>query len=193
EHGANISFASINGDGFPLDPNSLSDMDDSAKNFLLSENKRALLGADNVLSLNQALTQHYDAIYLVGGHGVMWDFKGNEVLDSIIYKTYRSGGVIGAVCHGIAGLLTVKNASGELLIKDKKLTGFSDEEEEAIQLTGVVPFSLEKSLKKSKAQYSQTADNFGSYVVIDQRIVTGQNPASATGVAKGMVNVLSEK
>lgn len=188
--GVSVSFASIDGRGFPLDPGSLNDMDSSAKDFLLSPGKRALLSDENVLSLTQAKAQNYDAIYLIGGHGVMWDFKGNQNLDSIIASTYQSGGVVAAVCHGIAGLLTVADDSGSLLIDGKKITGFSDEEEAVIALTQVVPFSLEQGLKKAGAVYSQTYENFGSYAVTDGRIVTGQNPASATAVAQQVVTLL---
>lgn len=190
--GMTVDFASIDGSGFPLDPGSLDNMDPSAKDFILSDDKRALLNDANVLSLTQAIKQEYDAVYLIGGHGVMWDFKGNEYLDNIIAKTYNSNGIIGAVCHGVAGLLTVKDKKGNLLIKDKKVTGFSDEEEDAIKLTNIVPFSLETELKKAKSNYSQTKENFGNYVVVDNRIVTGQNPASATAVARSMVNLLTK-
>ncbi|OQQ10663.1 hypothetical protein BK411_02665 [Vibrio splendidus] len=191
--GVSISFASIDGEGFPLDPGSLAEIDDSAMDFLISEDKRNLLNGKNVLSLDEALGNKYDAVYLIGGHGVMWDFKGNQTLDLIIEKTYNSDGVIGAVCHGVAGLLTATDSSGKLLIEDKKITGFSDEEEEAIQLSSVVPFSLEEDLKQANADYSQSDDNFSSYVVVDHRIVTGQNPASAAEVAVEMVKVLESK
>lgn len=188
--GFNVTLSSVDGNGFPLDPGSLDDMDASAKNFLLSAETRQLISDESVISLNEAMTEKYQAVYLIGGHGVMWDFRGNQTLDTIISTTYANDGTLGAVCHGVAGLLTAKNTSGDLIIQGKKLTGFSDEEESAIGLTQVVPFSLERALIGKGANYSQTMNNFSSYVITDDGVVTGQNPASATAVAKAMVEKL---
>ncbi|MEZ9529661.1 MULTISPECIES: type 1 glutamine amidotransferase domain-containing protein [unclassified Vibrio] len=188
-----VSFASIDGNGYPLDPGSLDQMDASAKNFLLSSQTRALLGNENVMSLSQAAQNDYDAVYLIGGHGVMWDFKGNPELDAIIYNIYDNNGVLGAVCHGSAGLLTATDEVGNLLIEGKNITGFSDEEEENIKLTKIVPFSLEQSLVQANVKYQKTDNNFESFSIIDGRIVTGQNPASATAVAINMIALLTAK
>lgn len=187
-----VDFASIDGKGFPLDPGSLDDMDLSAKSFLTSEKAREMLSDEAVLSLTEALNKKYDAIYLIGGHGVMWDFKGNPELDKIITKADTNNAIIGAVCHGVAGLLTATDAEGKPLIENKKITGFSDEEEQAIKLDKVVPFSLEQDLKAAKAQYSQANEDFTSYAVVDGRLVTGQNPSSATEVAQLMIKSLNK-
>lgn len=188
--GIEVEFASISGEGFPLDPNSLANLDNSAKAFLLSDKSRHLISAEKVSSLAEVGAKNYDAVYLIGGHGVMWDFKDNEQLNHIISKTYSENGIVGAVCHGVAGLLTVKDTSGNLLVAEKNVTGFSDEEEEELELTKDVPFLLETKLKQANANYSQSKENFSSYVVVDQRLVTGQNPASATVVATNMIKLL---
>ncbi|ETO06949.1 ThiJ/PfpI domain protein [Reticulomyxa filosa] len=132
-----------------------------------------------------------DAIFYSGGHGTMWDFPNDSILNKAAEKIYNNGGVIGAVCHGPAGILNLKDEKGEYLIKGKNVTGFSNKEEEAVELTKVVPFSLEDELKKRKANYS-SADNFKSHVVTDTRLVTGQNPASSSTCAEAVIDQVSK-
>lgn len=130
----------------------------------------------------------YDVIYLVGGHGTMWDFPHNEALEQLVRVVHERDGVVAAVCHGPAALTTLRLADGSLLAKGRKVTGFSDSEEIAIGLESVVPFLLESRLVEVGADYSAAAD-WQEHVVTDGRLVTGQNPASAAGVARAAIEL----
>lgn len=125
----------------------------------------------------------YDAVLFVGGHGTMWDFPDNTTLASIAARVYENGGVVSAVCHGPAGLVNVKLADGTLLVAGKTVAGFSDDEERAVGLADEVPFLLASKLVERGAKHTQ-ADNFQRHVEVDGRLITGQNPASATPLAE---------
>ena len=134
----------------------------------------------------------YDAIYFPGGHGVVFDLPNCEEITSIAGEIYDKGGVVCAVCHGGAGLLAIKEADGSLLIEGKNLTAFSNKEEEAIGTDNKVPFLLESALIEKGANYSCVA-NWQEYVVVDGRLITGQNPASDLKMAKELVKILVKK
>jgi putative intracellular protease/amidase len=131
----------------------------------------------------------YGAIFYAGGHGTMWDFADNAALASIAAQIYESGGVVGAVCHGPAGLVNIKLANGEYLVQGKTVSAFTNTEEVAVGLSDVVPFALESRLIERGAKHSK-ADNFQTHVVVSGRLVTGQNPASAAGVGEQMVALM---
>ena len=132
----------------------------------------------------------YDAVFYVGGHGTMWDFPGNATLAGIAREVYERGGVVAAVCHGPAGLLDITLSDGSLLVEGKRLTAFTNSEEDAAGLTGVVPFPLQTALERLGAKHESVGD-FQAHVVVDGRLVTGQNPASAFGTAEAVVGVLA--
>ena len=132
----------------------------------------------------------YDAIFYAGGHGTMWDFPSNEALARLAGAIYDAGGVVGAVCHGPAGLVNVKLADGRHLVAGKEVAAFTNEEERAVKLEGIVPFLLADELEKRGAKH-RPGPLFKSNVVVSERLVTGQNPASATGVAEAMATLLA--
>jgi putative intracellular protease/amidase len=134
---------------------------------------------------------HYDAIFFAGGHGTMWDFPDDEALAQIAADIYESGGVVGAVCHGPAGLVNVKLSDGTYLVDGKSVSTFTNEEEVAVGLIDVVPFLLETRLTERGATVT-TAPNFTAHHEVSGRLVTGQNPASATGVAERMVALVRD-
>lgn len=131
-----------------------------------------------------------DAIFYVGGHGPMWDFPDDSGLARIAAAIYERGGVVAALCHGPAGLLNLTLSNGDYLVAGKEVAAFTDDEEAAVGLTAVVPFLLESTLVQRGARHTK-APNFQAHVVVDGRLVTGQNPASATGVAEAVVAALS--
>ena len=137
------------------------------------------------LTPGQVDAADFGAIFYVGGHGTMWDFPDNEALAALASSIYSSGGVVGAVCHGPAGLLNI-DVDGSKLIDGKRVAGFTNAEEAGVELTDVVPFLLEDRLKAAGADHRAGAD-FEENVVVDGRLVTGQNPPSATGVATAVV------
>ncbi|MFJ4963561.1 type 1 glutamine amidotransferase domain-containing protein [Streptomyces sp. NPDC088729] len=133
----------------------------------------------------------YDAILYVGGHGTMWDFPGATGLTRIARAVYEAGGAVAAVCHGPAGLVELTLSDGSYLVDGKNVAAFTNTEEAAAGLTDIVPFLLQSTLEERGARHTGAAD-FQAHVVVDGRLVTGQNPASATGVGKALVTVLSE-
>jgi putative intracellular protease/amidase len=159
------------------------------KAFLEDANKVAKI--ENTLHPSQINPSEYAAIFYAGGHGTMWDFPDNPELAEITKTIYDRGGIIGAVCHGSAGLVNLKFANGNYLVAGKKLSCFTNEEEAAVGLTEVVPFLLESKLIENGATIEKAA-NFQKKVVISDRLVTGQNPASASGVGEAMVKLLKK-
>jgi putative intracellular protease/amidase len=174
-----ITVASPTGENAPIDPKSLSD--ELAEFVPLTQ---------GTLPLEQINPADYDVFFVVGGHGTVWDLPSNPELQRILPTAYAQGKVIAAVCHGPAALVNLKTDSGEYLIKGKQVTGFTNEEEAAVKLTDVVPFLLEDALKRAGGKYIGKP-NWQTNVVVDERFVTGQNPASARGVAEAIVQALS--
>lgn len=134
----------------------------------------------------------YDAVFFSGGHGTMWDFPGDPGVQSIARIVYERGGVVAAVCHGPAALVNIRLSNGTYLVDGKEVSSFTDEEEAAVKLEKVVPFALESTLRERGARFVE-APNFEKKVAVSERLVTGQNPASATGVAEAVVELLSTK
>ena len=134
----------------------------------------------------------YAAIFFAGGHGTMWDFPDDPTLPKLAAAIYDGGGVVGAVCHGPAGLVNVKLGSGQYLVAGKEVAAFTNDEERAAGLAEVVPFLLADKLVERGARH-RPAPNWQKQVVTSERLVTGQNPASAAGVAEEMVELLQKK
>lgn len=182
-----VDFASIKG-GQP--PRDTVDTDDPIQvQFTEDETTRA--GLYNTARVEVIDPEQYDAIYLVGGHGTMWDFPDNEGLQKLIGDIYNKGGVVGAVCHGPAGLLDVELHHGIKLLSGKDVAAFTNDEEIAVGKDQIIPFFLADKLVEQGANHIP-ADNFEENVQVSERLVTGQNPASAAGVAKEMEKLLAE-
>lgn len=130
----------------------------------------------------------YKAVFYAGGHGAMWDFPDNVKLAEIAGKIYENGGIVSAVCHGPAGLLNIK-VNGEELIKGKNLDSFTNAEEVANGTAEIVPFMLQTALEQKGANFECTAP-FTDHVVVDGRLITGQNPMSALDLGKALLQAL---
>lgn len=187
EEGYTVDFVSPKGGTPPVDGVKLDDP--TNKQFWDSPEGKAKLNRS--LKPSQVKAADYKAIYYAGGHGAMWDFPNDKALAKIAASIYERGGVVAAVCHGPAGLVNIKLKNGSYLIKGKRVNGFSNAEEEAIQLTKVVPFSLEDTLKECGALY-ESSSLWQTHVVSDQRVITGQNPQSATAVGEAIKEALSK-
>jgi putative intracellular protease/amidase len=131
----------------------------------------------------------YDAVFFAGGHGTMWDFRGNAALAAIGRDVYEAGGVVAAVCHGPAGIVDITLSNGRPLVDGRRVAAFTNDEERAVGLTNIVPYLLQDALEERGATHDGGA-NFAAHVIVDGRLVTGQNPASAAGTAKAAVEVL---
>lgn len=146
----------------------------------------------NTMTPDQVNPTDYDAIFYAGGHGTMWDFPDDKALAEIAAHIYEAGGVVGAVCHGPAALVNISLSNGQYLVDGKKLTSFTNDEEKAMELDAEVPFLLESKLVERGAEFRQ-APNFEAHVETGERLVTGQNPASAQAVATQMWALLENK
>ena len=145
----------------------------------------------HTLAPSEVKANDYTAIFYAGGHGTMWDFASSEALAKIAQQIYEKGGVVAAVCHGSSGLVNIKLSNGKYLVSGKTLSPFTNEEEEAVKLTQVVPYSLEDKLKERGA----TIDKAGMWqdkVSVDNRVITGQNPQSAKSVGKAILKELQK-
>jgi len=138
---------------------------------------------------NEVHPEDYKGIFFVGGHGTMWDFPKNTELMDIAVKIYENGGIIGAVCHGPAIFYNMKLSNGKYLIDGKKLTAFTNEEETQVKKEMIVPFLLESALIERGAKFEK-APLFQSHLTVDGRLITGQNPQSATLVGEAMLKLL---
>lgn len=190
--GFTTEFVSPKGGMVPLDERSLGwlYMDDRAETLLKDDGFSQKL--NNTRAAADVNPEDYTAIYFTGGHGVMWDFRGDESLNALTSAIYQQGGVVSAVCHGVAALVDPVDEQGEPLIQGRKITGFSNREEFFSGLKNEVPFFLEDELVKQGADYQKTFIPFRSYAITDGRIVTGQNPASARAVAEQVIEVLRQ-
>lgn len=179
EAGCEITLASPKGGVAPIDPDSL-----------CAEFERFALLATNTKALYTMRAENFDAFVIVGGHGTMWDLAFNSDINRILPRAFALGKIIAAVCHGPVALTQLKLPDGSFVLKNKKVTGFTNEEEFAMGLTKVVPFLLEAELIKAGAIFSKKP-NWTAHVVIDGNLVTGQNPASAKWVGEAVASLLS--
>lgn len=183
--GANITLASPAGGQPPLDPKSDSEdaQTDATERFKQDDEAQARLASTQKLSdVNQ---QDFDAVFYPGGHGPLWDLASSNDSISLIESFVNADKPVAFVCHSPAVLKDVK-VDGEYFVKNKKLTGFSNSEEEGVGLTNVVPFLLEDALQANGANYVK-GDDWQSYVVEDGLLITGQNPASSEATAEHLL------
>ncbi|MEH6716823.1 type 1 glutamine amidotransferase domain-containing protein [Parasphingorhabdus flavimaris] len=186
---AEITLASPKGGQPPLDPSSDADdaQTDDTRRFKSDEDAQKALANTAVLSTVSA--DPYDAIFYPGGHGPLWDLAEDEHNIALIESFAADDRPIGAVCHAPAVFKHPKNADGEPLVSGKKVTGFTNTEEEAVGLTDVVPFLVEDMLINNGGQYSKGVD-WDSFVLVDGKLVTGQNPASSAEAARKLLGLL---
>ena len=196
--GYQMDIASPSGGKIPIGPESLVMTELGAAVGLKGDlgrryEDRAFMNLlDNTPKVSDVDPAAYDAIYMTGGHGVMFDFPNSAPLAELTARLYESGKVVSAVCHGPCGLLEVRLSTGDYLVKGKKVTGFSWNEEIVAKRTHAVPFNLERELKRRGGKYEKALVPFKSHVVEDGRLITGQNPGSAKDVGKAVVKKLGE-
>lgn len=184
-----VLISSPKGGPIPIDAGSMGEgfFTDHSKQFL--HDSVAVGKLSHSIPVSEIDWATVDAIFLAGGHGTCTDFVGNTSLKSAIETMYKSGKVVAAICHGLVALTDCTLDDGSPLIKGKNVTGFSNSEEEAVQLTKTVPFLVEDKLKELGAIYDKGGD-WSSKVVVDGKLVTGQNPQSDTETAKAVIELL---
>ncbi|TFY84679.1 type 1 glutamine amidotransferase domain-containing protein [Pseudomonas nabeulensis] len=186
--GAEIVLASPAGGQPPLDP--VSDLPDfqTEQTHRFAADPAAQQALANTVKLDTVNAADFDTVFYPGGHGPLWDLAESQVSIKLIEAFERAGKPIGFVCHAPGALRHVKAANGEPLVKGRRVTGFSNSEEAAVELTDVVPFLVEDEFKKLGGQYEKGAD-WQSFVIVDGLLVTGQNPGSSSDVAKALLKL----
>lgn len=186
---AEVVLASPRGGQPPLDPKS--DLPDfqTAATDRFAKDLAAQQQLANTLPLSEVDPADFDAVFYPGGHGPLWDLAEDPASIALIEACDRADKPLGLVCHAPGVLQHAKGKDGAPLVKGKRVTGFSNSEEEAVQLTKVVPFLVEEMLKENGGIYAKGED-WGSHVEIDGKLVTGQNPASSEAAAQALVEML---
>lgn len=187
--GIEVTLASPNGGQPPIDPTStLADFQTEAtKRYDADSGVQTLMANTKVLS--EVNSSDYDAVFYPGGHGPLWDLVDNIDSVSLIESFIKEQKPVAAVCHASAVFLNVKDADGNALVAGKKVTGFTNSEEAAVQLTDIVPFLVEDELIKKGGDYQKT-DDWGVLALEDGLLITGQNPASSELAAKKLLTKL---
>lgn len=185
--GYDVQFVSPKGGMPPVDPGSVDLSDPLNKAFAEDPAIQAQLRQS--LRPEQVNARDYRAIYFAGGHGAMWDFANNPFLTNLATSIHSNGGVVASVCHGVVAFTTLTGLDGKPMISGHRVAGFSNAEEDAIKLTDVVPFSLQDRLVSLGGLY-ESGPSFESFAVDDNRLVSGQNPASSRAVAERVVRLL---
>ncbi|WP_099809720.1 type 1 glutamine amidotransferase domain-containing protein [Streptococcus suis] len=189
--GYEADFVSPKGGYVPLDPHSLTMLDAVDRTYYNDADFRnRALG--QTLRPEQVTATDYDLIYYTGGHGVMWDFPQSVEIAELASQIYQNGGLVTAVCHGVAGLLPIKDEAGQPLIEGKVITGFTNQEEELNGTTDLVPFLTETALLEKGAKV-EIGTAFTPVVRQDSRVLTGQNPQSARALGQMVVAVLAKE
>lgn len=189
--GAQIVIASPNGGQPPIDPSSTepASQTEATRRFDTDKVLQDLLARSKKLSEIDAAD--FDAVFYPGGHGPLWDLTKDKDSIKLIQDFWISKKPVATVCHAPSVLLNVMDGENNHLLKGKKVTGFTNTEEEAVGLTNIVPFLLEDELKSKGGIYSKKED-WASYMVKDGLLITGQNPASSKAVADQLLATLKE-
>ncbi|TMW74091.1 type 1 glutamine amidotransferase domain-containing protein [Alteribacter natronophilus] len=182
EAGYEVTVASPKGGKAPLDPNSMEE-------DISPEWEEALKRLKETAPLKEVSAESYEGVFLPGGHGTMFDFPDDPNIKSILQHFADYNLPIGAVCHGPAGFVNAVKSDGTSIVEGKKITAFTNEEEESTELDKYMPFMLETSLRDKGAQV-EIGDPWSDYAVIDGNFVTGQNPQSSLTAAKAFIEVV---
>ena len=189
DKGVEITVATPKGGKAPIDPSSDTEDNQTEDTKRFKKDKAAQEVIEKTKKLSEINSEDFDAVFYPGGHGPLWDLAGDKTSIALIESFNKQEKPIAFVCHAPAALKDVKNTDGEPLVKGKKVTGFTNSEEEAVQLTDVVPFLVEDILKKNGGIYSK-ADDWKVHVLVDGNLITGQNPASSNKVADKLCEAL---
>ncbi|GAB3094435.1 type 1 glutamine amidotransferase domain-containing protein [Lysobacter terrae] len=187
--GADVTVASPKGGQPPIDPKSNDPSNQTAAQNRFKADKQAQEILANTRRLDSVSAADYDTVFYPGGHGPMWDLADDPASIKLIETFYDSGKPVAAVCHAPAVLHRVQ-FNGEPIVKGKRVTGFTNTEEQAVGLTKVVPFLVEDELKRQGGRYEK-ADDWQSFAIVDGRLITGQNPASSEATAKALLGILN--
>lgn len=187
--GAEITLASPKGGQPPLDPSSDAEgaQTDATRRFKKDADAQGRLAG--TIALSAVSADGFDAIFYPGGHGPLWDLAGDKNSIALIEAFAKSDRPIGAVCHAPGVFKHTKGIDGKPLVSGKRVTGFTNTEEDAVGLTDVVPFLVEDMLKANGGRYEK-AEDWAEFVLTDEKLVTGQNPASSEEAARKLMALI---
>jgi putative intracellular protease/amidase len=185
------TLASPKGGQPPIDPKSDLQENQTPAMVRFKKDESAQKTLAHTVKLAEVKAQDYDAVFYVGGHGPLWDLAESPVSIALIESFYNSGKPVALVCHS-PGVLHRVSYQGAPLVKGKRVTGFTNQEEEEVQLTKVVPFLVEDELKRLGAVFEKVP-NWQPFSVVDGRLITGQNPASSTSAAQELLKLLASR
>jgi putative intracellular protease/amidase len=197
--GGEVTLASVGGGAIPLDPRSVpaqagagsaegqGELPESVHRFLADE--RAMAAAGGTPSVGEVDGAGFDAVFLPGGHGTMWDLPRSEALARLLGEAFDRDAVVAAVCHGPAGLVPARRRDGRPLVEGRRVSAFTNSEERGVGLHEVVPFLLEDRLKELGGRFERGPD-WQPFAVRDGNLVTGQNPQSSALVARHVLEAL---
>jgi putative intracellular protease/amidase len=191
DNGYDVAIASPKGGKPPVDPMSRQKENQTESTQRFEKDKAAQGTLENTMVLSQVSASDYDTLFLPGGHGPMWDLSADKNMKKLVEDFYSDKKIISTVCHGPAGLLQATDQDGNSILKDKKITGFTNNEESIVGLTKVVPFSLENRMKELGGKFEKGQD-FKPFVVSDGQLITGQNPKSSILAAEKVVEILGK-
>ena len=188
--GLKITLASPKGGQPPLDPKSDEPdaQTDDTRRFRHDSDAQQRLA--NTVKLDSVRADDFDAVFYPGGHGPLWDLAEDKHSITLIEQFWAAGKPVAAVCHAPGVLRNVTKPDGSPLVKGKRVTGFTNSEEDGVGLTAIVPFLVEDELKKAGGLFERT-DDWGEYAVVDGHLVTGQNPASSAIAAEELLKLLN--
>ncbi|KAK1224404.1 hypothetical protein PQX77_012700 [Marasmius sp. AFHP31] len=189
---ADIDFVSPKGPNPPLDQSSVKAFaeDKESVQFLNDETVKSKLA--NAKKLSEVKADGYDAIFYIGGHGPAIDLPFDNINHKLASDFFQAGKITAAVCHGPAALVGATGKDGKSVFNNKKVTGFSNKEEELFQGVDAVPFLLEDKIKEIGGKFEKNNEPWGEHVVVDGNLITGQNPNSALGVGKAILAALQK-
>jgi putative intracellular protease/amidase len=189
--GVDLTLASPKGGQPPLDPKSDTPENQTPAMARFKQDPAAQTALSQTAKLADMKAEDFDTVFYPGGHGPMWDLAESADSIALIESFYNSGKPVALVCHS-PGVLRHVTYNGAPLVRGKRVTGFTNGEEEAVQLTHVVPFLVEDELLRLGATFEKRA-NWQPFFVVDGRLITGQNPASSTSTAQALIKLLGER
>lgn len=189
--GVDIAIASPEGGEPPIDPSSEAPGAQTEATERYNADQEVQNKLLNSIKLSEVKADDFDAVFYPGGHGPLWDLTESEESIRLIENFVKQQKPVAAVCHAPAVFAKVKGPDGEPLVKGKNVTGFTNSEEEAVNLTEVVPFLVEDKLQELGGNYSK-AEDWQQHVVRDGLLITGQNPASSEGAAEELLKLLKK-
>jgi putative intracellular protease/amidase len=191
DNGIDVTLASPRGGLPPVDPKSLDEQSQTPASRRFDKDADAQQALHNTVRLADITVDDYDAVFFPGGHGPMWDLASDADNAALVSGFYQAGKPVAAVCHGPAALTGAVDARGESILRGRKVTAFSNSEERAVELDAVVPFLLQDRLQTLGADYA-SGDDWGAFVQVDGKLVTGQNPASSEQAARELLQLLTQ-